>query len=687
MYGMDVDFTRNIGLIAHIDAGKTTTTERILFYTGKSHKLGEVHEGTAVMDWMIQEQERGITIASASTTCNWKREGENYNINIIDTPGHIDFGIEVERSLRVLDGAIVVICGVAGVQPQTETVWQQSEKFLIPKLIFINKLDRIGADFFSIVEKIKTGLEINPVCINIPFYKDGFLCGVIDLIEMKTIIFDEESLGMEYHAISIPADYKQQAEKQRVKLLDSLSLLDDVILEKLLSEEQLSPKYLKTAISKATKKKKVVPVFCGASFKNKGVQTLLDGVVDFLPSPKEVDYATKEKKLDYEFSLKDNSPTIGLIFKTQKDKYSGIFSYLRIYQGTLEQGKTYYLNNSKKVKVGNIYRMHAFKKELIAKAKTGDIVAVILNQAYTGDTLAEKGVEILLEKIKKFQPVVSVVIEANSKNDIGILSQKLEIIQQEDPSLQVNIDSETGQLLLSGMGELHLEVVKDKLLTEHKLDINFGTPQVSYRESISKTTAAEVEFSKVLGNISVFAKCKLKIEENKEKDDFVFENEAQINHQKKQEILQSIKLTIEKASQSGVIGGYPIIRVKATLLEIKFAEVLQDFNAINICVSQAFRACLLKADSFLLSPVMKLNVFSPTEYIGDIIEDLNSKKSRIESLTEDKKNSTICVNAPLLNLFGYTTVLRSLSKGKAYHSAEFAFYERFASKNGGDNLH
>ena len=672
---MDASLIRNIGIVAHIDAGKTTTTERFLYYTGKSHKLGEVHDGAATMDWMVQEQERGITITSAATTCCWKRNNKEYQINIIDTPGHIDFGMEVERSLRVLDGAIVVLCAVAGVQPQTETVWKQSEKFLIPKLVFVNKLDRVGADFFASIQELKETLSVKPVCINIPMYEEETFCGVIDLVRMKSVLFDEETLGVKYEVRDIPASYQLQAQEEREKMLDSVSLINDEIAEKLLDNKEVSETEITEAIRTGVCQRHLIPVLCGTAFKNKGIQLVLDALVDFLPSPQDVDYSLKESRADYDFQVSAEAPLVSLVFKTQKDKYSGILSYLRLYQGSLETGKTYYLNKKKKERIANIYRMHAIKRENITRAEAGEIVAVALNQPRTGDTLAAKGVDLLLENIQSFQPVVSMAVEAKKKEDLSKLTQSLAVIEQEDLSFRVTKDGETGQLLISGMGELHLEVIKDKLLREHKLDIVCGKPQVSYRESVSQTGEQTVEFNKILAGESAYARCSLRIEKNQETEEAVFENKAIIDHPQKEEIFKSIETAVEKSTYSGIIGGYPVIRIKTTLLEIKIDESAVNLQAFAICAAQAFRECLLKCGTYLLSPVMALRVYSPPEYLGDIINNLNARKAKVESIVEGKNEQVVLSYIHLTNLFGYTTILRSLSKGKAYHSAEFAYFE------------
>ena len=528
---------------------------------------------------------------------------------------------------------------------------------------------------------------MEPVCINIPMYQGEDFCGVIDLLEMKAIVFDEKSLGEKYEKLDIPEQYKNQAEKQRANLLDALSLFDDIILEKLLAEEKINEEEIRKAIFYGVNNKHLVPCFCGSAFKNKGIQPLLDGVIDFLPSPNDCINSDEDKESDYQFKTELTAPTIAFIFKTQKDKYAGVLSYLRIYQGVLENSKIYYLNNKKKEKISNIYRMHAMKKEAINKAEFGEIVAVTMNQAKTGDTLTTKGVDLLLEKIQPFQPVVSMAIEARSKEDVDRLTANLESIQQEDLSFKVSSDSETGQLLISGMGELHLEVIKDRLIKESKLDIACGKPQVSYRESVSKSAEETVIFSKTLAGSPSFAKCSLKIEENKNLELPIFENKSKVNHPKGVEIVKSIEQAIFKATQSGVLGGYPIIRIKTTLLDFEVKDDDINLQAFTICASQAFRSCLLKCSCFLLAPVMDLRIFSPVEYLGEIMDDLNAKNAKIELIKDDVSGKIIHTFIALTNLFGYTTVLRSLSKGKAYHSAEFAYYEKADLKRGGDNLH
>ena len=681
---MDAEFLRNVGVVAHIDAGKTTTTERFLYYSGKTHKLGEVHEGTASMDWMEQEQERGITITSAATQCTWKRAEQNYSINIIDTPGHIDFGIEVERSLRVLDGVIVVLCGVAGVQPQTETVWKQTEKFFIPKIIFVNKMDRIGADFSSTIQELKETFCVKLACLNFPMRVADKLIGVIDLLKMKAIFFDEDSLGRNYQIKEIPQSYQKQARQKKEELLDQLSLVDDSILESLIAradttdvaefDELISEAQIKKAIRKGTLSQKLLPVFCGSAFKNIGVQFLLDAIVDFLPSPRDIDY--KQKGIGGNSILQpDNKlPLTSLVFKTEKDKYSGMLSFLRIYQGELEKGKIYYLNQARKERIDNIYRMHVIKKENITKASAGEIVAVTLNKAYTGDTLAAKG-QSILETIKKFQPVVSVAIEPGSAEDLNKLHKVLEFLQIEDPSFQAQIAKETGQILISGMGELHLEVIKEKIIREHKLKIVSGKPQVSYRESISYQVEEEVEIKKTIAKENIYAKCKLCLQQIKG-DDLIFEQAVDFEHPQKAEILSKIEAAVRISALSGVVGGHPVIKIKAILTGIEAPEGKLNVSIYAVCASQAFRNCLLKANSFLLSPMMKLQVVCFDDCLGEIIRDLNARKAKVSAIEEHNTERIVCADLPLSFLFGYTTAIRSLSKGRAHYSAEFAYYQK-----------
>jgi elongation factor G len=679
---MDVDFLRNVGIVAHIDAGKTTTTERILYYTGKTHKIGEVHEGTATMDWMEQEQERGITITSAATHCAWNRHQKKYAINIIDTPGHIDFGIEVERSLRVLDGVVVVLCSVAGVQPQTETVWRQTQKFSIPKIIFLNKLDRIGADFSAAVEQVKEKFQVSPICLNIPIKIEEKLIAIIDLLKMKAVFFDEDSLGSVFEEKPIPDAYIADARKKRQELLEQLSLIDDFILEKLLEtkeQDDIDEQHIRGVIRKGVLSQQFIPVFCGSAFKNIGVQLLLDGIVDFLPSPKDIDY--KQKGVGEGNSLQPDSslPFVSLIFKTEKNKFAGIFSFLRIYQGQLEKGKIYYLNKEKKERIDNIYRVHAVKKESIDKAGAGEIVAVSLNNASTGYTLAQKGFPFVLEEIKKFQPVVSVAIEPHSLEDLQKLKKILEFLEIEDPSFQFRLDSETGQIVISGMGELHLEVIREKILRDYKLKIVSGNPQVSYRESIGQAAEESVEIQKTVAKENLYAKCKIRLEPL-QNSEVVFEQKIDFEHPQKEEILAEIKKAVQKSALSGVVGGYPIINLKAILIGIEVPSGKLNASTYAVCISQAFRSCLQKANSFLLSPMMNLQVICPEDCLGEIIRDLNSRKAKISVIQEKNKERIITANIFLTFLFGYTTIIRSLSKGRAYYSAEFAYYSKDEQK-------
>ena len=689
LHGMDANFLRNVGIIAHIDAGKTTTTERFLYYTGKTHKLGEVHEGTATMDWMEQEQERGITITAAATHCTWRRKNQEYAINIIDTPGHIDFGIEVERSLRVLDGVVLVLCGVAGVQPQTETVWNQTEKFFIPKIIFVNKLDRIGADFFSVVQQTTKKFHIPLICLNIPIKNEEKLVGIIDLLKMKAIFFDEESLGSTYQETSIPDSYIFEAQDRRAELLDKLSLLDDAILEKLLANEEqakkdnfddgISQQHILQVVRAGVLARKIIPVFCGSAFKNIGLQLVLDGIVDFLPAPTDIDYQQKGVGEGNNLKVESKLPLIALVFKTEKSRFSGIFCFLRIYQGELEKGKIYYLNKDKKERIDNIFRMHAIKKQSIEKAGAGEIVAVTLNNGFTGCTLAAKTISFVLENIKKFQPVVSIAIEPSSVEDLQKLQKILEFLEIEDPSFQSKVDPETRQILIFGMGELHLEVIKEKILREHKIKIISGKPQVSYRESISKQVTEEVKIQKTIAKEELYAKCQLRLEPVKTSG-VDFETEVSFEHPQKEEILQAMKTAIDKSALSGILGGYPIINVKATLIAIEVPDTKVNPASYMLCISQAFRSCLQKAGSFLLSPIMSLHVVCPEYCLGEIIRDLNSKKAKITAIEENNKQRIILAHISLTFLFGYTTIIRSLSKGRAYHSAEFAYYEKMSNK-------
>jgi len=671
-------FARNIGIIAHIDAGKTTTTERILYYTGKSHKIGEVHDGAATMDWMAQEQERGITITAASTSCFWDYEGQQHQINIIDTPGHVDFTVEVERSLRVLDGAVVVFCGVAGVEPQSETVWRQANTHNVPRLSFINKMDRTGANYDEVVRQIEEVLGARPVLINISLGTEENFHGVIDLIRMKAITFDNESLGAEVKLEEIPDEYLEEASRAREKMMETLTLFDDVLLEEVLEEKEITEERLIDSIRKGCIQNQISPVFCGSAFKNKGIQPLLDGIVNFLPCPlnkppvKGIDPKSQkelERKPDPE------EPLAALVFKIQADSFAGSICYLRIYSGNIQVGKQVYNPiKEKKERVGKIFLMHANKREEVDKASAGEIVAVVgFNFSTTGDTICHKGSEIILENIESPIPVISIAVEPKTNADQDRLNECLHKLEIEDPSFSVGKDKETGQILISGMGELHLEVLVDRLKREFGLLVNTGKPQVAYREAI-KQSAEEMEiFDKPIAGKPVFAKCRLVTVPltDKESNLIVFESDVDAS----EEVKQIVREGVEEGLSSGVLSGYPVLKVKVFVKDIQIREDEFDIAAFKIAASLALRKCLLSSRPILLEPVMNVEITTPSEFTGDIIGDLNSRKGRVKSIEDKKEIQILSVSVALSTMFGYLTILRSLSQGRASFSMMFDHYE------------
>ena len=669
---------RNIGIIAHIDAGKTTTTERILYYTGKSHKIGEVHDGAATMDWMAQEQERGITITAASTSCFWKMGDQVNQINIIDTPGHVDFTVEVERSLRVLDGAIVVFCGVAGVEPQSETVWRQASSHSIPRISFINKMDRTGADYENAVTKIKEVLGAQPLCINIPLGQEEGFEGVIDLIRMKAAYFSEESLGANVVWKEIPAADQERAQTAREKTIETLTLFDDELLEAVLEEDDLSEEQLLQSIRVACLRDDITPVFCGSAFKNKGIQPLLDGVVNFLPSPLDrppIQGTDLKGKKTLERKPDADEPLAALVFKLQADSFAGRISYLRIYSGSLEVGQQVYNPvKEKKERVSKIFLMHANKREEVDSASAGEIVVVVgFNFSTTGDSICQKGHEIVLERIDSPMPVISIAIEPKTKADQDRLDDSLQKLEIEDPSFSVGRDKETGQILISGMGELHLEVLVDRLKREFGLNVNTGKPQVAYRETIKKEVVAREVFDKQISGKAVYAGCVLKAEPLSQDEKNIIEviPDLKINDG----VLMAIRAGIEEGLVSGVISGYPVLKVKVTVKEVEFKEEEVDPTAFRIAAALALRKCLLSGNPVLLEPVMNVEITTPPEFTGDIIGDLNSRKGRVRSIEDKKEIQILSVGVALSTMFGYLTILRSLSQGRASFSMMFDHYE------------
>jgi len=667
--------TRNIGFVAHIDAGKTTTTERVLYYTGKTYKIGEVHEGTATMDFLPQEQERGITITSACTTTFWR----GHRINIIDTPGHVDFTIEVERSLRVLDGAVVIFCAVGGVEPQSETVWRQANKYKVPRIAFINKMDRIGANFEKVVEQIRQRLGANPVPLQIPLGQESDFEGVIDLIEMKAIYWDEESLGVKYYFKEIPSDFRDKAEEYRENLLSALADINDEIMEKYLEGKEISSEEIKKAIREATIGFKIVPVLCGAAFKNKGIQPLLDAIVDYLPSPldippvKGVNPDTGEIE---ERPTDPDAPLSALAFKIMTDPYIGTLTFLRIYSGRLESGMSVYNSTKrKKERIGRLVRLHANQREEITGAFAGDIVAAIgLRVTTTGDTLCDEAHPIELEKLEVPEPVISIAVEPKTKADQDKLTLALQKIAIEDPSFRVTVNHETGQTLIWGMGELHLEIIIDRLIREFKVGVNVGKPEVAYKESIATSAEAEGKYIRQTGGRGQYGHVKLIVEPNPGKG-FQFVSEI-VGGVIPKEFIPAVEKGVREATQEGVLAGYPVIDVKVRLVDGSYHEVDSSDLAFAIAGSLAFKEACKKASPFLLEPIMKVEIVTPEEYLGDVLGDISSRRGKVESMDLKGNARVIIAYVPLGEMFGYATTLRSLTQGRGTFIMQFSHYEK-----------
>ncbi len=662
--------------MAHIDAGKTTTTERILYYTGVSHKIGEVHDGTAIMDWMIQEQERGITITSAATTCYWKE----HRVNIIDTPGHVDFTIEVERSLRVLDGAIGVFCSVGGVEPQSETVWRQANKYRVPRIAFVNKMDRVGADFFRVLQMMVDRLHANPVCFQIPYGSEDQFKGVVDLIRMKLITFDDASLGEVFREEEIPSELKEDAQKYREILLESIVEQDELLMEKYLKGEDISPEQLVRVARKATVAMKITPVFCGASFKNKGIQQLLDAVVDYLPSPLDippVEGSLPDKPEVHETrEAKTAAPFSALAFKIMSDPFVGQLTYFRVYSGVLESG-SYVYNSTKdrKERVSRLLRMHANKREEIKKVEAGDIAATVgLKFTTTGDTLCDEVKPILLERMEFPNPVISVAIEPKTKADQEKLGITLQRLAMEDPSFRVKYDEETGQTLISGMGELHLEIIVDRLTREFKVDANVGKPQVAYRETIQSPAEGEGKYIKQTGGRGQYGHVCLKVEPLERGKGFEFVDKI-VGGTIPKEFISAVRKGVEEALDSGIIASYPIVDVKVTAFDGSYHDVDSSEMAFKIAASIGVKETFAKASPVLLEPVMNVEVVTPDEYFGTVTGDLNSRRGRIMKTDIRVGSQVIDAQVPLANMFGYATDLRSQSQGRATFTMQFDHYE------------
>ncbi|MGP1575430.1 elongation factor G [Selenomonas sp.] len=666
--------TRNIGIMAHIDAGKTTTTERILFYTGITHKIGEVHDGAATMDWMAQEQERGITITSAATTCHWK----NHRINIIDTPGHVDFTVEVERSLRVLDGAVAVLTARGGVEPQTETVWRQAEKYNVPRMAYVNKMDITGADFFNVMKMMQERLQANPVAIQLPIGSEDTFSGIVDLIKMEAIIY-EDDLGKVADEVAIPDDMKDLADEYRDKLLEAVAEEDDELMEKYLGGEEISEDEIRKAIRKATIACKMTPVTCGSSYRNRGVQPMLDAIVDFMPAPidipaiKGVDPDTGEE--DHRDST-DDGPFAALAFKIMADPYVGKLAFFRVYSGTLSSG-SYVFNSTKgkKERIGRILQMHANHRAELDTVYSGDIAAAVgLKDTTTGDTLCDDSKPIILESMEFPDPVISVAVEPKTKNDqekMGIALQKL---AEEDPTFRVRTDQETGQTIISGMGELHLEIIVDRMLREFKVDCNVGNPQVAYRETIRKPAKAEGKFVRQSGGHGQYGHCWLELTPQEPGEGFTFENKI-VGGVIPKEFINPIENGVREAMDNGVIAGYPMVDVKVTVYDGSYHEVDSSEMAFKIAGSMAFRNGAEKANPVLLEPYVKVEVIVPEEYMGDVMGDINSRRGRIDGM--EARNGAQVINAfvPLSEMFGYSTDLRSKTQGRGNYSMEVSYYD------------
>jgi len=666
--------TRNIGITAHIDAGKTTTTERILYYTGKTYKMGEVHDGAAVMDWMIQEQERGITITSAATTCFWK----DNKINIIDTPGHVDFTVEVERSLRVLDGMIIIFCAVGGVEPQSETVWRQADKYNVPRIAFVNKMDRSGADFFYVLDMIKTRLGANPLPIQIPIGKEEDFLGIIDLISMRAIIYKDE-MGIKFEYEDVPSELESTAEKYRQQLIENIANYNDDILNKYVENIEISEGELKKAIREITINVNGVPVLCGAAFKNKGVQPILDTVVDFLPSPSDVSSPkgiNPDNGKEIEREVSDDAPFSGLVFKITTDPFVGKLSYLRIYSGTMKSGmQVLNANNGNKNRVSKLLEMHANSREELKEAYSGDIGAVVgLKNVNTGDTICDPNKPIKYESISFPEPVLSIAIEPKTKIDQEKLVIALSKLEEEDPTFRMEIDSETGQTIISGMGELHLEIIVDRLLREFGVGANVGKPQVSYRETITKGTQVEGKYIRQSGGRGQYGHVVVRFEPNEYGKGFEFEDKTKGGVIPK-EFIKPVKMGIVDAMQSGEVAGYPVVDVKAILLDGSYHEVDSSEMAFRIAGSKAFREGMKKCLPILLEPVMDVEVVAPDKYMGEVIGDLNSRRGKILSVLLRSKNRIIKAEVPLAEMFGYATDLRSKTQGRATFTMQFKKYE------------
>jgi len=673
---------RNIGIMAHIDAGKTTTTERILYYTGRLHRMGEVHDGGATMDWMEQEKERGITITSAATTCFWEPKDGNFvdvkhRINIIDTPGHVDFTVEVERSLRVLDGAVALFCAVGGVEPQSETVWRQANKYKVPRIAYVNKMDRVGADFYAAVKAVKERLGANPVPIQIPIGQGEIFAGVVDLIRMKGIIYDKED-GSTFEEVEIPHDLETEAKHWRINMLEAVSEVDETLLEKYLEGEDITEAEVRKVLREATLNGSIIPALCGSSFKNKGVQFMLDAVIEYLPSPVDVGSVTGHHPGDdSEISRKpsDDEPFAGLAFKIATDPFVGKLTFFRVYSGVLEAG-SYVLNalTGKKERVGRLMQMHSNKREDRDAVFAGDIAAAVgLKDVKTGDTLCDAGKPIVLEKMVFPEPVIQIAIEPKTKADSDKLGVSLGKLAEEDPTFRVSSDEETGQTLIAGMGELHLEVLVDRLKREFKVEANVGQPQVAYRETIRGTVEHEGKFVRQSGGKGQFGLVNIKVEPLEEGKGYEFVDAIKGGVVPK-EYIPAVSAGIQEAMKDGVVAGYPVQDVKVTLYDGKYHDVDSSEMSFKIAGSIGFKGAARKANPVLLEPIMKVEVITPEEYLGDVMGDLSSRRGHIDGMGERAGAQFVKASVPLAQMFGYSTVLRSMTQGRANYTMEFECY-------------
>jgi len=672
---VSLEKTRNIGIMAHIDAGKTTTTERILYYTGINYKIGEVHEGTATMDWMVQEQERGITITSAATTCHWR----DHRINIIDTPGHVDFTIEVERSLRVLDGAVAVFCSVGGVEPQTETVWRQADKYGVPRLAFVNKMDRLGADFFRVVKMIEERLGARTVVMQLPIGAEDKFSGIVDLVTMKAVVWEDESLGAKFHEEPIPSELKAQAEEYREKLVEAAADCDETIMMKYLDGKEVTEAEVRTAIRNGTLSLKIVPILCGSAFRNKGVQPMLDAVVDYLPSPldippvKGVEPGTTKPA---ERPAKDDAPFSALAFKIMTDPFVGTLTFFRVYSGTLNSGASIYNSTkSKRERIGRLLKMHANKREEIKEVYAGDIAAAVgLKTATTGDTLCDENKPIVLESIDFPDPVISIAIEPKSKADQEKLGLSLQKLATEDPSFKVRTDEETGQTIISGMGELHLEIIVDRLLREFNVGASVGKPQVAYKETVRKKVEQQGRFVRQTGGRGQYGDVWITLEPQQAGAGFEFVDAVK-GGSIPREYIPAVEKGIKEATENGALAGYPVVDVKVTLFDGSYHDVDSSEIAFKIAGSMAFKEAARKASPVLLEPIMAVEVVVPEEFMGDVIGDISSRRGKVLGMDTRPAAQAIDARVPLAQMFGYATDLRSMTQGRATYTMQFSHYE------------